>query len=132
MFVVDFIAAFVLAFVLTIGFAGILRSGGYRRMRDFTAPVWLMSLASWLGGILIVAFGPALTGTHWLPFAVSGLVIGLLVVGLRKMPEFRRSVHTETGGPGGDARSVIAMYFIGTLLLFFCAISLRFYLAHLA
>ena len=132
MFVVDFISASVLAFVLTVVFAAIVRRGGYRHVREFSAAVWAMAIGSWLGGMVIVAFGPTFSGTHWLPFAFTGLLIGLLVVGLRKIPSFSRSLHTETGEPGADARPAIAAYFFVTLLLFFCAISVRFYIAHLA
>jgi hypothetical protein len=94
--------------------------------------VWLMSFASWTGGILVVAFGPALTGTHWLPFAVTGLLIGLLVMALPKFPNFKHIVQMEIRDPGEDARPAIALYFFVTLFLFFCAISLRFYIANLA
>ena len=132
MFVVDFIAACALAFVLTVIFAAIVRGCGYRTISELPASMWLMSVASWVGGVLLVAFGPAVTGSHWLPFAVTGLLIGLLVLGLRRMPRFRRRVHAETGEPGDDARPAIALYFFLTLLLFFCAISMRFYIVNLA
>ena len=132
MFVVDFIAASLLAFVLTILFAAVVRSSGDRGLRKLPGSVWAMSIGSWVVGIVVVAFGPSLTGTHWLPFAVAALAVGLLVLALRRMPRLRRSVRSETGDPGADARPAIALYFFVTLLLFFCAISLRFYLAHLA
>ena len=132
MFVLDFISASILAFLLTVGFAAVVRSRGYRQLRDLSARLWLISVASWLGGIVLVAFGPAATGTHWLPFAVAGLLLGLLVIALPNLSKFRRSVYTETGEPAGDARPAIAAYFIVTLLLFFCAISLRFYIVNLA
>lgn len=132
MFVVDFIAACLLAFVLTVGFAAIVTAGRYRQVRDLSAGIWLTAVASWLGGILIVAFGPALTGTHWLPFAVTGLLVGLLVLALRRVPRLRASVYGENPEPQGDARPAIAFYFCVTLLLLFCAISLRFYIVNLA
>ena len=132
MFVVDFIAAFLLAFVLTIGFAAIVRSRRYTRLHELSQRTWLMCVASWAAGILVLGFGPMITGTHWLPFAATGLIVGLLVLPLPFFPKFRRSVHTETGEPGGDVRQPIAFYFFITLLLLFCAISLRFYLVNLA
>ena len=132
MFVVDFIAASLLAFVLTILFAALVRRSGVRGIRTLPGSVWTLSVGSWLLGIVAVAFGPVLTGTHWLPFAITGLAVGLLVLALRRMPQLRRSLRSETGDPGTDARPAIALYFFVTLLLFFCAISLRFYLAHLA
>ena len=132
MFVVDFISAGLLAFVLTVIFAAIIRRGGYRRVRELTGAVWALAVGSWLGGALVVAVGPVLTGTHWIPFAFSALLIGLLVIGLWSVPSFKRSVHTSTGQPGSGARSAIAAYFFVTLLLFFCAISVRFYIAHIA
>ncbi len=131
MFVVDFISASILAVVLTVGFAAVVRAFGYRRVRDVSAGGWTIAAASWIGGILLVAFGPALTGTHWLPFLFSALLTGLLVICLQWMPTFRRSLQTETGEPGADARPLIAMYFIVTLLLYFCAVSFRFYVVEL-
>ena len=132
MFVVDLISAAVLAFVLTVAFAAVVRDSGYRSIRELPPRMWLMCAASWIGGILLVAFGPVVTGTHWLAFAVTGLLVGLLVLALRKMPRLRHAVHSGTGEPGYDARPAIAMYFFVTLLLFFCAVSLRFYIVHLA
>ena len=130
MFVVDLIAASVLAIVLTIGFAALVRSD--RRIRELSASVCIMAVASWIMGILVVAFGPAMTGTHWLPFAVTGLVVGVLVLGLANLPEFHSPVRATTGQPRSEVRPVIAMYFIATVLLFFCAVSLRFYLVNLS
>ena len=132
MFVVDLISAALLALVLTVAFAAIFRRGGYRQIRELSAALWALAVGSWLGGMLVVAFGPALTGTHWLPFAFTALLIGLLIIGSRTVPSFRRSVPTRTGGPEIDARSAVVAYFLVTLLLFFCAISVRFYIAHLA
>lgn len=132
MFVVDLIAASLLAVVLTTGFAAVVGSRCYRRVGTLSGKVWLMSFASWVGGILVVAFGPALTGTHWLPFAVTGLLIGLLVLVLPKFPNFKHFVQMEIRDPREDARPAIALYFFVTLFLFFCAVSLRFYIVNLA
>ena len=132
MFVVDFIAASVLALVLTVAFTVLVRSRRYRRVSDITGDVWLMSVASWIGGTLVVGCGLSLTGTHWLPFAVSGFLIGLLVLTLPSLPKFRSLADNDTSDPGADAQPVIAIYFFVTLLLFFCAISVRFYVVNLA
>ena len=132
MFVVDLIAASFLAIVLTVAFAALLRGRGCPRWSKLPTTLWLMTIASWAGGILVVAFGPALTGTHWLPFAITGLLVGLLVITLRRMPAFRDSLASETGEPGNDVRPAVALYFVVTLLLFFSAISLRFYVVNLA
>lgn len=131
MFVVDLIAASLLAVVLTTGFAAVVGSRYYRRVSALSGEVLLMSFASWVGGILVVAFGPALTGTHWLPFAVTGFLIGLLVLALPKFPNFKHIVQMEMRDSGEDSRPAIALYFFVTLFLFFCAISLRFYIVNL-
>ena len=131
MFVVDFISASILAVVLTVGFAAIARARRYSRMGDISSVGWSVAAVSWIGGILLVAFGPPVSGTHWLPFLVSALLVGVMLVCLQGVPTFRRSVRRETGQPGADARPLIAMYFIVTLLLYFCAVSFRFYLVEL-
>lgn len=132
MFVLDLIAASLLAIVLTVAFAALLRSRDCRRWSKLPAALWLMTIGSWAGGFLVVAFGPAVTGTHWLPFAITGLLVGLLVIGLRRMPAFLDSFEPDTCGPRNDARPAIALYFVVTLLLFFSAVSLRFYVVNLA
>ena len=132
MFVVDFIAASVLTFVLTVAFTAVVRNREYRRVSDMSGTAWLMTVASWVGGIFVVSFGLSLTGTHWLPFAVSGFVVGLLVLTLPALPKFRSLADKDISDPGADAQPVIVMYFFVTLLLFFCALSLRFYIMNLA
>jgi hypothetical protein len=132
MFLVDVIAASVLALVLTIVFTALVRNRRYRRVSDMSGSVWLIALVSWIGGILVVGCGLSLTGTHWLPFAVSGFLIGLLVLTLPGLPKFRSLADDDTDDPSADAEIVIAMYFLVTLLLFFCAISVRFYMVNLA
>jgi hypothetical protein len=132
MFVVDFIAASVLALVLTVAFTALVRNRRYRRVSDMSGNVWLMAVASWIGGILVVGCGLSLTGTHWLPFAVSGFLIGLLVLTLPGLPKLETLPDNDPGHPGADAQPVIAMYFFVTLLLFFCAISVHFYMVNLA
>lgn len=132
MFVVDFITASLLAVAFTVAFAALVRSRGYRRLGEMSSPEWLVSIASWTAGVLIVAAGPWLTGTHWIPFLLAVITLGVVVVFVMRRASFTRAVHRETGPPGTDARPAVAWYFVFTLLLFFCAISLRFYLAHLA
>jgi len=117
---------------MTIGFTAVVRSGKRCRLHELAPSLWLLSIASWIGGILVVAFGPSVTGTQWLPFAVTGLVVGLLVLFLGKLPELHRSVPTGTGKLRSEVRPAIAMYFIATLLLLYCAASLRFYLVNLS
>ena len=131
MFVVDFISASILAVVLTVGFAAVASACRYRRIRDIPSIGWLIAAASWIGGTLLLAFGPPVAGTHSLPFLVSVLLIGVMVICLQRVPTFRRSVHSQTGNPGTDVRPLIAMYFIVTLLLYFCAVSFRFYVVEL-
>ena len=131
MFVIDFIAAAILALVLTIAFTETARRAGFPRMGRMSAPIWLMSISSWVGGILLLVFGPPLTGTHWLPFAVAGLLAGFLVLILPGFPRFGQGAN-GSGQRSHEARTTIAMYFIVTLLLFSCAISVRFYIVHLA
>lgn len=130
MFVVDFISAFLLAVAFTIVFAGFVRERGYKQWQAMPAGVWIGALVSWACGMALVAFGAL--ATHWMPFAISALALVLLVVALIRGRRFRSAVHTETGAPGNDARPAIALYFCLTLLLFFCAISLRFYLVNLS
>ena len=132
MFVVDFISALLLAFVLTIAFAAIGRSRGWRRVRQLSAGEWTIVMVAWLAGISLVALGPTITGTHWVGFVVSALLVAILLAVLPRIRGIEPRIHDQTGEPGGDSRPLIAGYFIVTVLLFFCAISLRFYFEELA
>ncbi len=130
MFVVDFIAAFLVAFVLTVMFAGVLGRRGFRRWRDRFGFLLLVLLGSWAGGVWLVAFGPAISGTHWLPFLIAGIMVALLALALMQLPKFRGAVYT----PGQDrepaARLAIGLYFSITLLLFIVAICVRYFAVH--
>ena len=130
MFVVDFITVILLAVAFTILFAGALRARGYRGWRQLPGCLWVLAVVSWIGGMFLVAYSAM--GAHWVPFALAALALGAMVYGLLAGGRFRDPAHTETGEPGHDARPAIALYFCVTLLLFFCAISLRFYLVNLS
>ncbi len=130
MFVVDFITAFLLAVAFTVIFAGVVRDCGCTTWRQMPAIVWIGALGSWIVGTLLVALGAM--AAHWLPFVLAAFALALTALGLIRAARFRNAVHTETGNPGNDARPAIAIYFCVTLLLFFCAISFRFYLVNLS
>lgn len=132
MFVVDYITASLLAVAFTLAFAALVRSRGYRRLGEMSSSDWFTTIASWTAGVLIVAAGPWLIGTHWVPFLLAMVLLGAVAAFVVKRALFTRAVHREPRPPGADARPTVVWYFVFTLLLFFCAISLRFYLAHLA
>ena len=97
---------------------------------DVPAGIWLLAVGSWLVGMRVVGVGAMLA--HWVPFVLGVIALGVIAFALIRAAGFRRTVHTETGEPGNDARPAIALYFCVTLLLFFCAISVRFYIVHLS
>ncbi len=129
MFVVDFITAFLLALAFTIVFDGAVRGRGYYAWRQLPPPIWLLTCGTWIGGMGLVAFG-AFAG-RWVPFALAIASLALLVFALLRA-RLRDRVRFESEEAGNDARPAIALYFFVTLLLFFCAISLRFYIVHLS
>jgi hypothetical protein len=128
MFVVDFLTAFLLSVAFTIVFAGEAREHGYRAWRQMSALAWLLTLGSWVVGMVLVGFGAR--AAHWIPFLLSGLALGLVGYSLVRARRSKRALAREAGEPGNDARPAIALYFCVTLLLFFCAISLRFYIVN--
>ncbi|MBA2271007.1 MAG: hypothetical protein H0W20_10480 [Chthoniobacterales bacterium] len=130
MFVVDYISAFLLAVAFTIAFASAVRDKNYRAWRNMPAKVWLLAVGSWMGGMLVVGLGAVVA--HWLTFLLGVIALAVIVFALIRVGPFRETVHTETGNPGDDARPAIALYFCVTLLLFFCAISFRFYVVNLS
>jgi len=82
------------------------------------------NLGCWLRSL---AHGNALA-----PLRGQRFLIGLLVLTLPGLPKFRRWGDNNEGDLAADAQPVIAMYFFVTLLLLFCAISVRFCMVNLA
>ncbi|HJT82386.1 MAG TPA: hypothetical protein VJ719_14425 [Chthoniobacterales bacterium] len=130
MFVVDLLTAFLLAIVFTFGFAAFVRTRGYHSWREMPLSIWILNGVSWIAGILLVALGaiPA----HWLSFGAAVAALGAMTFLLVRSAGFRRALSAPTGSPGNDARPAIAFYFCITLLLFFCAVSIRFYIVNLS
>jgi hypothetical protein len=130
MFVVDYISAFLLAVAFTIAFASAVRDKNYRAWRNMPAKGWLLAVGSWLLGMSVVGFGALVA--HWLTFVLGAIALGVIAFALIRAAGFRNTVHTQAGEPGNDARPAVAAYFCVTLLLFFCAISVRFYVVNLS
>ena len=70
-----------LALLLALIFAAVL-AAAFGVRGPWVAP-WavflVMFLGIWAGGVWITPVGPALYGVYWLPFMLTGLIIGLLV-----------------------------------------------------
>ncbi len=130
MFVVDFLTAFLVAFLLTVMVAGVLGRRGFRRWRDRFGFLLLVLLGSWAGGVWLVAFGPVISGTHWLPFLIAGIMVVLLALALMQLPKFRDSVYTPGQDRESAGRLAIGLYFSITLLLFIVAICVRYFVVH--
>ncbi|MDQ6655649.1 MAG: hypothetical protein M3Y80_07545 [Verrucomicrobiota bacterium] len=130
MFVIDFLTAFVLSVAMTLLFAALFRRNGYRRFGDITGLFALVVFASWAGGIWLTAFGPVLTATHWVPFGIAVVALLITAALVARSRAFRSDINPPDGRPGGVMRSATTAYFIITLLVFFSAVSLRFYVAH--
>ena len=128
MFVVDFFTAFLLAFAFTIIFARAVRDQGFRAWREMSATAWLLTLGSWFVGMLLIGFGAM--AAHWVPFALSALALALLAYSFIRSRRLKRAASAAVSDPDNNAPPAIALYFFVTLLLFFCAISLRFYVAN--
>jgi hypothetical protein len=129
MLLFDYISAFLLAIAFTIAFAGIVRGRGYRAWRDMPVTAWLIVIGSWALGTIVIALGAI--RAHWLTFAIGAGALGLIAFSgmqraLRQKP--RRPALPKRAD---DTRPAIALYFCITLLLFFSAISVRFYIVNL-
>ncbi|HEV3409242.1 MAG TPA: hypothetical protein VG095_03045 [Chthoniobacterales bacterium] len=126
MFVLDFVTAAILAVAFTIAFAALARKRMPERTERMSLSAWIISLVSWTTGILILVLLPVLTRTHWIAFAVAVVVLGTVVALLLSNAKVRRALFREAAPPARDPRPIL-WYFVFTLLLFFCAISFRFY-----
>ncbi len=129
-FLVDYISAFFLAVAFTIAFAIMIRDEKFRAWRDMPPKAWLLTFASWLLGTMMVGFG-ALTA-HWLTFVTGTAALAAIIFTLVQRHGFKNVTKRETETTGNDVHPAVALYFCITLLLFFCAISVRFYVINLA
>ncbi|MBX7138920.1 MAG: hypothetical protein K1X83_13170 [Oligoflexia bacterium] len=73
--------SFSIAALLVLIFASI--SPQNRGWQQITPAFLLILFATWAGGIWITPVGPLLLGVPWLPFAAVGLIVALLLMGLR-------------------------------------------------
>jgi len=77
MFLVDFLFALVIGFLLTVLFSLLFDSRGpWDTMWVF---LLLVVLGTWVGGLWIVPFGPVLFEVSWIPFVLAGLMFALLL-----------------------------------------------------
>lgn len=130
MFIVDFITAFLLAVAFTIAFAVFMRKGGHGRWRKMSATIWLLVVASWIAGMALVGFGAM--ATHGLPFVSATVAMAIVITLLMSAGRLRRTVSRRAGDESHHSGGAIALYFCVTLLLYFCAISLRVYIVNLS
>ena len=128
MFVVDLITALLLAGGLTIVFGSIVHDRHYHRWRDLSPAMWLLTLSSWAMGIILVISGVWIG--HWAPFILSAILLCVFVVTLSGDLSFQTQCGIANAA-ATQGRTTVALYFSVTLLLFFCAISLRFYFENL-
>jgi len=129
MFVLDYISAFFLAVAFTIAFTNAMGERSYGAWRDMPAKVWFVAAASWLLGTIVVAVGAIMA--HWLTLVVGAGALALIAFSMMQRALAKTVLPAVRPGPGDDARPAIALFFCITLLLFFCAISVRFYVVNL-
>lgn len=69
------------ALIIALVFTGIFAIGFNRRGPWASLPVFflLVFLAAWMGGAWASPLGPILWGGHWVPYAMMGLFIALLL-----------------------------------------------------
>jgi hypothetical protein len=77
MVIPDFTFSLVIALLLSLLFAAIIRRRGPRS--GFFWFFVLILMATWAGGIWARPLGPSLWGVNWLSFLIVGLIVALLV-----------------------------------------------------
>lgn len=102
MVLVDFLFAFLVAFVLSIVLVSALGWGLPGRDAPWASVLLLffvLFLAAWAGGLWVRPIGPTLWGVHWLGFLLVGLIIAVVMAAAtprRKTPAGGGSAQAAT------------------------------------
>ncbi len=119
----DFLAALLVALVLTGLFIAVFRRGGPWSL--YVAFFVVVLLAAWTGGVWSWPAGPAFYGVHWVPFLAIGTLValGALLICSRTHPQppmsgSARSLDAESGGAhAGAVAAVTLTWFLWLVLI---------------
>jgi hypothetical protein len=82
---IDFLAAFAVAFISTVLFALATRKRGLRK--GLLLVFLMLLLSTWAGGVWMQPFGPVLWGIHWLTFLLIGAIVALIIAAAQSKSE---------------------------------------------
>lgn len=125
MFIADLIIALVIAVLMTLFFAVLLR----RRGPWGSIPLFFLVvlLGAWAAGKWIGPVGPPLIGVYWLPFVVFGLIVALFLsaaMAIPSAPERRKDPGGRSAaGEGGAVRPLDGFFWLLLVVLVFVVVA---------
>lgn len=118
------------AFVIGLLFTAIFALGFNRRGPWASIPVFflLVFLAAWVGGAWAAPAGPALWGVYWLPFAVMGLLIALILAAAAPAPRSTVAIEDTAAERREErkAETAFEIFFWVLLMTMIIAILIRY------
>jgi hypothetical protein len=83
MLLAEFLTALIISLAISGLFAlifGLRHTQGNKGLSSFLLLFVVVFLAAWAGGLWITPFGPAIQNVHWLPYLITAIMFGLLVI----------------------------------------------------
>lgn len=111
--VADLGAAVIIAFILTLIFAGLKQRGPWGSLWTFFL---IVLLATWAIGALFNPIGPSVWGIYFLPFLIVGVFVAVLLAAVTQAEPFKDRPREVRGAMDDDeARKVSVGASIGML-----------------
>ena len=131
MFFIDLMIVFGIAVILSLLLAGPF---AWRRPGQgvFWGNVFFLFLVfffiSWAGGVWLPPFGPVLWGAYWMPFVLTAVIVGLLLLALvpARRPRTRREAIIQQAKEETAARTTLDFFLWILVLGLLIAIIVRY------
>jgi len=131
MFFIDLMIVFGIAVILSLLLAGPF---AWRRPGQgvFWGNVFFLFLVfffiSWAGGVWLPPFGPVLWGAYWMPFVLTAVIVGLLLLALvpPRRPRTRREAIIQQAKEETAARTTLDFFLWILVLGLLIAIIVRY------
>lgn len=129
MFLIEFILAVVVSFIVLAGFAMAGSKGPWNNLGTLFVVVLLVT---WAGGMWLTPVGPMLFGKPWVPYLIMAAFVALLLVNLIPHRDIELSVPPEEKLEAEEPRKVAIIATVGIAFwIFVCGLIASIGLAYM-